>query len=169
MAKITTTKVIAFLKDKWIINIVHIDVDIAHRLPNKKNTKRNNIVKFQFRMLKENILKSRKLLKNSSCFINKDLTRENQRVLMCVKRKMNDEVVRLDCHDPPAIENGSANKSNGTTYGSIVEYICGKGYTLNGENSTECHADGTWKNVQLKAQPSLIGPLDLIWAGEVEF
>ncbi|WAR06704.1 SVEP1-like protein [Mya arenaria] len=183
-AKITITKVIVFLKDIWMINIGHIDVDIAHRLPNKTNTNRNIIVKFPLRMLIEKILKSRKLLKNSSCFINKDLTRENQRVLMCVKRKMNDEVVQLgrfkvftgyaihgdnktqclasgkwkqfnlscsinDCRDTPYIENGYPNVSNGTTYGSAVVYTCDDGYTLYGENRTECQADGTWKAVHV--------------------
>ncbi|WAR06707.1 hypothetical protein MAR_016665 [Mya arenaria] len=63
---ITTTQIKALLKEKWMINIGHIDVDIAHRPPKKTKTNCDIIVNFQSRMLKDKILKSRKMLKNSS-------------------------------------------------------------------------------------------------------
>jgi len=43
-------------------------------------------------MKKEEIVHNRKHLKGTGVFVNKDLTRKNFHVYMCVKKKMPDEV-----------------------------------------------------------------------------
>ena len=53
-------------------------------------------------------------------------------------------LIVIDCgflNDP---DNGRVDTSNGTTFGSIVTYICSTGYTLSGSQSGTCRADGHW-------------------------
>lgn len=90
-AKETAVKVIQLIKEKKIYELTMDQIDIAHRLPNKKNTNHDITVKFVSRNVKDCIMRNRKLLKGSGIFIN-DLTRTNFHVLMCVKRKMKDGV-----------------------------------------------------------------------------
>ncbi|KAH3848066.1 hypothetical protein DPMN_090412 [Dreissena polymorpha] len=85
-------KVIRILKDNDICNITMADIDIAHRLPNKNNTIRDIIVRLVSRQTKGHILANRKKLRETNIFINKDMTRLNLHVHMCVKKKMVDEV-----------------------------------------------------------------------------
>ena len=73
-------------------NIRREDVDIAHRLGKKDAKKRPVIVKFVSRMKKESVLKQRRNLKGTGIFLNEDLTRINQHVLACLRKKMPDEV-----------------------------------------------------------------------------
>ncbi|KAH3741209.1 hypothetical protein DPMN_047929 [Dreissena polymorpha] len=68
------------------------DIDIAHRLPNKNNQNRDIIVRLRSRQTKSGILSNRKKLKGSNIYINDDLTKLNLHVLMCVKKKMTDEI-----------------------------------------------------------------------------
>lgn len=62
-AKETATKVIKLIKEKKIYELTMDQTDIAHRLPNKKNTNRDIIVKFVSRNVKDCIMRNRKLLK----------------------------------------------------------------------------------------------------------
>ncbi|KAH3823798.1 hypothetical protein DPMN_125620 [Dreissena polymorpha] len=85
-------KVIRMLKDNDICNINMADIDIAHRLPNKNDPNREIIVRIVSRQTKGLILANRKKLRGTNIFINEDMTRLNLHVLMCVKKKMADEV-----------------------------------------------------------------------------
>lgn len=90
----TTTAIIEVLNNN-IENLAlrREDIDIAHRLGKKKNGKhRQIIVKFQSRMKRDTILRNKKLFKGTDIFINEDLTKINQHVLACVRKKMADEV-----------------------------------------------------------------------------
>lgn len=88
----TAKKVIKLIQDKKIYDLRMEHIDVAHRIPNKGHSKREVIVKFVSRNVKEAVMKNRKLLKGSGIFINDDLTRTNFQVLMCVKKKQKDEV-----------------------------------------------------------------------------
>ncbi len=85
-------KVIKTLRENNICNISMADIDIAHRLPNKNNQNRDIIVRLRSRQTKSDILSNRKKLKGKDIFINDDLTKLNLHVLMCVKKKMTDEI-----------------------------------------------------------------------------
>ena len=51
----------------------------------------------------------------------------------------------VDCADPPELLNGQAELLDSrTTYGASVEYTCGDDYTLRGEDSIRCEANGKW-------------------------
>ena len=50
----------------------------------------------------------------------------------------------VDCDSPPTLTNGQVDSSSGTTFGSIVDYICNPGYTLTGSSSLTCGSDGNW-------------------------
>ncbi|KAH3880540.1 hypothetical protein DPMN_004456 [Dreissena polymorpha] len=88
----TATKVINFFKEKKIAEISMNDFDIVHRIPNRESKNRDIIFKFVSRFTKDKIIRNRKLLKNSNVYVNEDLTKINLQVLMCVKKKMMDEV-----------------------------------------------------------------------------
>ena len=51
-----------------------------------------------------------------------------------------------DCYDPPAPSNGTVNLTvtGVTTYKATAKLYCNKGYSLNGNNTLVCNADGTW-------------------------
>ncbi|KAH3694930.1 hypothetical protein DPMN_082375 [Dreissena polymorpha] len=68
------------------------DINIAHRLPNKDNKNRDIIVSLISRQTKLDIIANRKQLKGTDIFINEDMTKLNLHVLMCVKKKMPDEI-----------------------------------------------------------------------------
>ena len=70
------------------------DVDIAHRLPQKKPGPRPRpiIMKFVSRMTRDLAFRGRKHLKGTNLYINEDLTRVNQHILACVRKKQSDEV-----------------------------------------------------------------------------
>ncbi|KAH3816139.1 hypothetical protein DPMN_117648 [Dreissena polymorpha] len=91
-ARESAEKVIRILKDNDICNITMADIDIAHSLPNKNNTNRDIIVRLVSRQTKGHILANRKKLRGTHIFINEDMTSLNLHVLMCVKKKMADEV-----------------------------------------------------------------------------
>lgn len=82
-------------------NLRREDIDIAHRLGIKKKEKpkpgetvqpRKIIIKFNSRYRRDEILRKRKLFKGTDIFVNEDLTKINQLVLSCVRKKMKDEV-----------------------------------------------------------------------------
>ncbi|XP_052785515.1 uncharacterized protein LOC128226317 [Mya arenaria] len=91
-AEETLTKVQQYLQDKDIIELKASDVDMAHRLPNKKSQNRDVIVKLASRFNKMCIMRNRRNLRGTGVFVNDDLTQLNLHVLMCVKKKMIDEV-----------------------------------------------------------------------------
>jgi len=41
-------------------------------------------------------------------------------------------------------QNGFLNISTGTTYGSLAEYTCRRGYRLIGSSTAECVETGVW-------------------------
>ena len=74
------------------LNLARCDFDIAHRLgPERWGSCRQIIVKFQSRMKRDVVLRTR-FFKGSYIYINEDLTRLNQLVLFGVRKKMPDEV-----------------------------------------------------------------------------
>ena len=85
-------KIVQFLKEKDIASLSLSDIDIAHRLPNTHNKNRDIIVRFVSRLVRDEVMSQRRKLKNTGVFINEDLTRINHHVLMCIKKKINDEV-----------------------------------------------------------------------------
>ncbi|XP_021357824.1 uncharacterized protein LOC110453266 [Mizuhopecten yessoensis] len=75
-------KIVKFVYDKLNVTIVEADIDIAHRLGVYQRGKPRNIIcKFTHRIRKFKIIKQRKLLKGTRCFIMEDLTRINQQRL----------------------------------------------------------------------------------------
>lgn len=92
-----TTRIATETLNRYIENldIRREEIDIAHRLGKKKEGKhRQIIIKFQSRMLRDTVLKNRRVFKGSDIFVNEDLTKINQQVLACVRKKMTDEVAR---------------------------------------------------------------------------
>ncbi|XP_021372694.1 uncharacterized protein LOC110462821 [Mizuhopecten yessoensis] len=86
-------KIVKFVYDKLNVTIVEADIDIAHRLGVYQRGKPRNIIcKFTHRRRKFEIIKQRKLLKGTRCYIMEDLTRINQQrlkeafELRCVER-----------------------------------------------------------------------------------
>ena len=59
-------------------------------------------------------------------------------VLKCLLVKV------VDCGPLTAPDNGQANTSCGTTFGSTVTYTCNTGYTLSGSESGTCEDNGMW-------------------------
>lgn len=88
----TTDTVIKTLNEKMKLKLRKEDVDIAHRLRKVVGGNQEVIVKLQSRLVKETILNNRKLLKDTGIYINEDLTKMNQEVLMSVKKKRPDTV-----------------------------------------------------------------------------
>ena len=104
------------------LNLKPDDIDIAHRLGKKKRPKPNEtvyprrvIVKFHSRCKRDAILRNRKLFKGTDIYVNEDLTKINQLVLSCVRKKMSDEVEKAWS------KNGRIMYENKT--GEIVEVV----------------------------------------------
>lgn len=92
-----TSKVVIETLNRYIENLdlKREEIDIAHRLGKKKEGRHRQIIlKFQSRMKRDTVLNNRKVFKGSDIFVNEDLTRINQQVLACVRKKMTDEVER---------------------------------------------------------------------------
>lgn len=70
------------------------DLEIGHRLgkPNSDGKPRQIIVQFCSRRTKTEILRQRKMVRNTGIYIKEDLTRTNQYVLSCLRKKLPDEV-----------------------------------------------------------------------------
>ena len=93
-----TTRKVAETLNRVIVdlNLAKCDFDIAHRLGQRgPGSCRPVIVKFQSRMKRDIVLRNRKLFKGSNIYMNEDLTRLNQLVLSCVRKKMPDEVDKV--------------------------------------------------------------------------
>ena len=93
-AEDTSKAIIKFLNEKIEgLNLCINDIDIAHRLGKRDtNSKpRAAIVKFVSRYKRDQVMKNRRCLKGSGIFVNDDLTKLNQAVLMSIKRKLNQE------------------------------------------------------------------------------
>ena len=75
------------LKENDVCDLTIQDIDIAHRLPNKTGTNRKVIVKFVSRYVKTKVMKNKRKLSSTGVYINDDLTKINQEVLMSVKQK----------------------------------------------------------------------------------
>ena len=80
------------LKENYVCDWTIQDIDIAHRLPNKIGTNRKVIVKFVSRYVKTKVMKNERKLSSTGVYINDDLTKINQEVLMSVKNKLREEV-----------------------------------------------------------------------------
>ena len=107
------------------LNLRREDIDIAHRLGIKKkgNPKpgetvrpRRIITKFNSWYRRDEILRNRKLFKGTDIFVNEDLTKINQLVLSCVRKKMKDEVGKA------WTRNGRIMYENKTGYVTEVAY-----------------------------------------------
>lgn len=63
------------------------------------------------------------------------------------KCSFNITVLTTMCSEPDVPNNVRViSKSCGNRYGSVVAYGCDYPYTLNGQISTQCEADGSWSN-----------------------
>ena len=93
-AEAATEKVIEKLNEKIPdLNLQLHHIDVAHRVGDKKKGRhRQIIVKLNSRMKRDEILKNRRLFKGTNIFICEDLTKANQLVLTCLRKKMPDEV-----------------------------------------------------------------------------
>lgn len=62
--------------------------------------------------------------------------------------------VGVQCPPPPGIANGQHSGHPEDSYlpGSAVQYTCGKGYSLVGNASISCTADGTWSRPQPRCE-----------------
>jgi len=90
----TTDKVVEVIQRHFRdVTLEKEDIDIAHRLGEKKDGKRQIIVKLISRSKKNEIFRDKKRdLTDIGIFINEDLTKLNQHALLCVKKKLPDEV-----------------------------------------------------------------------------
>ena len=52
--------------------------------------------------------------------------------------------VAVSCGPAPNAPENSQQSGSGTTFGSTVTYTCNRGYTLQGDNSSTCMANGQW-------------------------
>ena len=50
----------------------------------------------------------------------------------------------VNCGRVPSIQDGRVDFSGGTTFGSTITYFCNTGYTLTGDASRNCQANGTY-------------------------
>ena len=53
----------------------------------------------------------------------------------------------VQCPDLPNPDNGQVTFSNGFMIGSVATYECSQGFTLEGDVTQTCQADGTWSGV----------------------
>ena len=60
-------------------------------------------------------------------------------------------VTSLDCPSLTAPTNGDVSYTT-TTYQSVATYTCNLGYTLNGDATQNCGADGTWSGSEPTCQ-----------------
>ena len=75
------------------LHLRHDHIDIAHTLEErKKDRQRQIIVKLSSRMKGDEILRRKKILKDTNIFISEDLTPLNHEVLACIRKKQPDEV-----------------------------------------------------------------------------
>ncbi|KAH3882949.1 hypothetical protein DPMN_006896 [Dreissena polymorpha] len=91
-AEETTKYMVETLNTKLGCRIDTSDIDIAHRLKKGPDGKKDIIVRFQSRLLRNSVLKQGRVLRQSGIFVREDLTPLNLEVFMSVKRKMSDEV-----------------------------------------------------------------------------
>ncbi len=53
----------------------------------------------------------------------------------------------VDCGGPLTIDNGAVDTSSGTTFMMTATYTCNTGYTLIGDTTRTCAADGEWSPI----------------------
>ncbi|KAH3736964.1 hypothetical protein DPMN_043540 [Dreissena polymorpha] len=80
------------LNTKLGFQIATNEIDIAHRLKKGPEGKKDIIVRFQSRLLRNTVFREVRIFRQSGIFIREDLTPLNLEVFMSVKRKMTDEV-----------------------------------------------------------------------------
>ena len=61
------------------------------------------------------------------------------------------EFVTVDCGPPPVFRNGNVSYQN-TTERSEAHYRCDNGFTLEGEVTAVCRADGRWSSTPVCRQ-----------------
>ncbi|XP_052243416.1 uncharacterized protein LOC127853188 isoform X4 [Dreissena polymorpha] len=85
-----------------------------------------------------------------SCNHGYDLTGNN--TIVCLENglwnKLGATCIIKDCNLTKPISHGSC-FANTTTYQSKAECLCDAGYTLHGENFTECLSDGSWSDANI--------------------
>ena len=91
-ARDTTNVVIKNLNHCLAMDLDETDIDIAHRLKRGKKGEKDIIVRLQSRLVKNDIMKHRKALRNAGIYLRDDLSPLNQEIFMSVKRKKQDEV-----------------------------------------------------------------------------
>ena len=92
-AEITTKRAIDSLNKIESLHLQDSDIDLAHRLGRKKpGFHRPIIMRFQSRLKRNIVLQNKKQFKGTQIFVHEDLTKLNQLVLTCVRKKMPDEV-----------------------------------------------------------------------------
>ena len=124
-AEMTTRKVADTLNGTITdLNLARYDFDIAHRLgPKRRDSCRPIIVKFQSRMNRDTVLRNRKLFKGSDIYINEDLTRLNQLVLACVRKKMPDEVDKVWTRNGRIVYKNKTNHVHEVKYADYQDWI----------------------------------------------
>ena len=89
----STDKVVQLLNEKLQMNLSPPDIDISHRLgPFEAGHNRPVIVKFVHRQIKQDILRSRRNMKNSGSTIYEDMSRLNSEILAATRKKLPDLV-----------------------------------------------------------------------------
>lgn len=91
-AETTTATVMKYFQEKMKVKIEEKEIDIAHRLPMRRNGKRDVVVKFCSRLARNEVLRQKKDLKTTGYYLNGGLTRLNQYILTCVRKMKTDEV-----------------------------------------------------------------------------
>ena len=62
----------------------------------------------------------------------------------------------VECRSLNAITNGQVNHSAGTTFGQTATYSCDTGYTLEGNSTRTCQANGMWSGSEPTCQGVLM-------------
>ena len=62
----------------------------------------------------------------------------------------------MDCGTLPNPSNGSVSHTAGTTFGQTATYSCNTGYTLVGNDTRTCQADGMWSGSEPTCQCMLL-------------
>ena len=81
------------------LNLERDDIDVAHRLGKiRPGERRNIIVKFVSRLTRDKVMRSRRVFKGSNIFLNEDMTKINNKVLACLRKKMPSAVEQAWIH-----------------------------------------------------------------------
>ena len=112
------------LRNKLMVEVSALDIDIAHRLGKYEEGKvRPVIVKFVQRQMKHNIMKNTRHLKNTNISINDDLTNLNYKVLSSLRLKDKANITKAWSFDGKLYKKSKDGKTAVVTYEEYAAWL----------------------------------------------